>query len=137
MKPARASQFSDEASMESRLRATENAAVLKLVRLAGGVSAACGDKETEAALNEFLRTVPAGRQQRGLQSFLDCYMDSLLTCGRAVGEIVPAPGGRDIAAVLCGKRRTTIPFSANITAAMTNAAATTAASERNLRFSSA
>ena len=52
-----------------------DAAVLKLVRLAGGVSAACGDKETEAALHEFLRTVPAGRQQRGLQSFLDSYLD--------------------------------------------------------------
>ena len=79
-----------------------DAAVLKLVRLAGGVSAACGDKETEAALNEFLRTVPAGRQQRGLQSFLDSYLDCLLTCGRAVGEIVPTADGREIAAVLCG-----------------------------------
>ena len=63
-----------------------DAAVWKLVRLAGGVSVRCGEEKTEAALNEFLRTVPAGWGQRGIQSFLDCYLDSLLTCGRAVGE---------------------------------------------------
>lgn len=79
-----------------------DAAILKLVRLTGGVSAACQDKGAEKALNEFLRTVPAGWNQRGIQAFLDCYLDCLLTCGRAVGEIVPSRDGRDIAAVLCG-----------------------------------
>lgn len=79
-----------------------DAAILKLVRLAGGVSVRCGDRETEERLGEFLRTVPAGWNQRGVQSFLDCYLDCLLTCGRAVGEIVPTADGREIAAVLCG-----------------------------------
>jgi hypothetical protein len=79
-----------------------DAAILKLVRLAGGVTVRCGDKAVEDRLGEFLRTVPAGWNQRGLQSFLDCYLDCLLTCGRAVGEIVPTADGREIAAVLCG-----------------------------------
>ena len=79
-----------------------DAAMLKLVRLAGGVEAVCEDKGAEEALNQFLRTVPAGWNQRGIQSFLDSYMDCLLTCGRAVGEIVPSRDGREIAAVLCG-----------------------------------
>ena len=57
----------------------------------------------ETALKEFLRTVPVGRGQFGINSFLDCYLDSLLTCGRAVGEIVPAVGNRDIAALVCGR----------------------------------
>ena len=35
-----------------------DAAVLKLVRLAGGVGVTCQDKEAEQALNHFLRTVP-------------------------------------------------------------------------------
>ena len=35
-----------------------DAAVLKLVRLAGGVGVTCQDKEAERALNHFLRTVP-------------------------------------------------------------------------------
>ena len=34
---------------------------------------------------------------------MECYLDSLLTCGRAVGEIVPGSGNRDIAALLCGR----------------------------------
>lgn len=79
-----------------------DAAILKLIRLAGGLSVACGDKGAEAELNEFLRTVPVGWNQRGIQAFLDGYLDCLLTCGRAVGEIVPSQDGRDIAAVLCG-----------------------------------
>ena len=80
-----------------------DAAVLKLVRLAGGVGVTCQDKEAEQALNHFLRTVPVGWNQKGIQAFLDSYLDCLLTCGRAVGEMVPSRDGRDIAAVLCGR----------------------------------
>ena len=78
-----------------------DAAVTKLIRLTGGFSVRCPNPAAEKALAEFIRTVDTGRGQRGLQSFLDCYMDSMLTCGRAVGEIVPRGSG-DIAAVLCG-----------------------------------
>ena len=80
-----------------------DAAIYKLIRLSGGVTAACGDKAAERELKDFLKTVPAGRGQFGINAFLDCYLDSLLTCGRAVGEIVPTFGGRDIAALLCGR----------------------------------
>ena len=79
-----------------------DAAVLKLVRLTGGVGVVCQDTGVEEELNQFLRTVPAGWNQRGIQAFLDSYLDCLLTCGRAVGEIVPSRDGREIAAVLCG-----------------------------------
>ena len=78
-----------------------DAAIEKLIRLCGGFRASCSDPAVETELNRFLATVNTGRGQRGLQSFLDCYLDSMLTCGRAVGEIVP-DGARDIAAVLCG-----------------------------------
>lgn len=80
-----------------------DAAIYKLIRMAGGVTVTCGDKRAETALKEFLRTVPVGRGQFGINSFLDCYLDSLLTCGQAVGEIVPAVGNRDIAALVCGR----------------------------------
>ena len=79
-----------------------DAAIWKLVRLTGGLSAVCGDKKAEEELNEVLRTVPVGWNQMGIQTFLDSYLDGLLTCGRAVGEIVPSRDGREIAAVLCG-----------------------------------
>ena len=78
-----------------------DAAIGKIVRLCSGFHVSCGSAAIEAELNRFLATVNTGRGQRGLQSFLDCYLDSMLTCGRAIGEIVPAEG-REIAAVLCG-----------------------------------
>ena len=78
-----------------------DAAVGKLVRLCGGVTAACRDKLAQEELDRFLRTVDVGHGQRGIQTFLDQYLDSMLTCGRAVGEIVPREDGRDIAALLC------------------------------------
>lgn len=80
-----------------------DAAVAKLVRLCGGVSVRCREKSAQERLEQFLRGVPTGRGQQGIQSFLDCYLDSMLTCGRAVGEIVLDRGGREIAALLCGR----------------------------------
>lgn len=78
-----------------------DAAIGKLVRLCGGFSVTCSDAAVQRQLEDFVRTVETGRGQRGLQGFLDSYLDGMLTCGRAVGEIVVS-GGREIAAVLCG-----------------------------------
>ena len=79
-----------------------DAAIHKIIRLTGGVTVRCGDPGTERALQTFLRTVPTGRGQQGIEGFLAGYLDSLLVCGRAVGEMVPEPGMRGIAALLCG-----------------------------------
>jgi hypothetical protein len=78
-----------------------DAAIGKLIRLTGGVEAVCGEKTAERRLNQFLKSVPTGMGQEGIQSFLDCYLDSLLTAGRAAGEIVLTGDGGDIGAVLC------------------------------------
>ena len=80
-----------------------DAAIYKLIRMTGGVRATCQDAAAQRQLQTFLRTVPTGRGQQGINAFLDCYLDSLLVCGRSIGEIVPARGGRDIAALLCGR----------------------------------
>ena len=80
-----------------------DAAIYKLIRMTGGMTVDCGDKTAKRALGEFLRTVPAGRGQYGVSAFLEGYLDSLLTCGHAIGEIVPAAGNREIAAVLWGR----------------------------------
>ena len=63
-----------------------DAAITKLVRLVGGFEVECA--QGQEGLREFLRTVPCGRAQRGIHSFLSAYLDSLLTYGRAVGEMV-------------------------------------------------
>lgn len=80
-----------------------DAAIYKLIRMTGGVTAACEDSRAQRELERFLRTVPTGRGQAGINSFLDCYLDSMLTCGRAVGEMALSGGGREIAALLCGR----------------------------------
>ena len=48
-----------------------------------------------------VRLCPHVRTATAFNAFLDKYLDSLLTNGRAVGEIVPEPGARGIAALLC------------------------------------
>ena len=80
-----------------------DACIYKIIRLCGGVSAACTDPQAEEELQRFLERVPAGRGQRGVNAFLDQYLDSMLVFGRGVGEIVPTGDGRDIAALLCGR----------------------------------
>ena len=79
-----------------------DAAILKLIRLTGGVRVRTSDPAAQKGMDHFLRTVSTGRGQRGLQSFLDAYLDSMLTCGRAVGEILLSADKKDVAALLCG-----------------------------------
>lgn len=80
-----------------------DAAIYKLIRMTGGVSVQCDNQEAEKLLKEFLRVVPVGRGQFGINAFLECYLDSLLTSGQAVGEIVPSMGNKEIAALLCAR----------------------------------
>ena len=69
-----------------------DAAVGKLVRLSGGFGVHCSNLQAQKKLEEFLKNVPCGRGQVGMDSFLTGFVDSLLTYGRAVGEIVVAGG---------------------------------------------
>ena len=78
-----------------------DAAIWKLVRLCGGVLIRCADTRAQQGLNRFLDTVNTGRGQQGIQSFLDQYLDCMITCGQGVGEIVLDPQGKSIAALLC------------------------------------
>ncbi len=77
-----------------------DAAIWKLVRLCGGLTVRCGDAQAQSGLEEFFRNVDTGWGQRGIQSFLDRYLDDLFTCGHGLGEMVLTPDGRDIAALL-------------------------------------
>ncbi len=69
-----------------------DAAVGKMVRLCGGFTVECRNPEAQRRLGQFLETVPCGWGQVGMDSFLSGYLDSLLTYGRAVGEMVVAGG---------------------------------------------
>lgn len=82
-----------------------DAAMLKLVRLTGGVEALCQDKRAERELNHFLRTVPVGWNQKGIQAFLDSYLDCLLTAAGG-GRDRPSRDGREMQRCCAGTCRT-------------------------------
>ena len=67
-----------------------DAAVGKLVRLSGGFQVRCKNPLAQKKLEYFLANMPCGRGQVGIDSFLGGYVDSLLTVGRAVGEMIIA-----------------------------------------------
>ena len=69
-----------------------DAAVGKLVRLSGGFSVRCPNEKAQQRLEQFLKVVPCGRGQLGIGNFLSGYLDSMLTYGRAVGEMVVVNG---------------------------------------------
>ena len=77
-----------------------DAAVGKLVRLAGGFHVRCVNGQAQGKLEEFLKHVACGHGQVGIHSFFSAYLDSLLTYGRSAGELVVA-GGK-LRGVCCG-----------------------------------
>ncbi|MCC8136302.1 MAG: serine/threonine protein phosphatase [Ruminococcus sp.] len=65
-----------------------DAALMKIVRLTGGFNVICSDERFQEELDLFLENVPVGLTGKSLGDFVDNYLDSLLTYGSAVGEIV-------------------------------------------------
>lgn len=73
-----------------------DAALRRLVRLAGGVKITCGDPGIQQRLEEFLSRVPVNGINHGLGSFLDGHLDSMLTYGNGIGEMVTDEAGTQI-----------------------------------------
>ena len=65
-----------------------DAAINKIVRLIGSFSIVTSDPNAQDPLDEFLKTVKVGPHSFGIDSFISCYFDSMLTYGNAIGEIV-------------------------------------------------
>lgn len=65
-----------------------DAALMKIVRLTGGFRVICSDDRFQEELDRFLENVPVGLAGKSLSDFIDNYLDSLLTYGSAVGELV-------------------------------------------------
>ena len=70
-----------------------DAAVSKLVHLSGGFRVKCQNPQAQKRLEHFLAQMPCGYGQEGIECFLAGFLDSMLTYGRAVGEMVVS-GGR-------------------------------------------
>ena len=75
-----------------------DAAIMKLIRLLGEFSVQCADEMSQMAMDRFASQISVGGTGTGLNTFICSYFDQLLTCGRAVGEIVTYEDG-EIAAL--------------------------------------
>lgn len=65
-----------------------DAAICKIVRLTGGLVVTCTDERYQTLLDDFIENVPVGANGKSLGTFMDCFLDSLLTYGNAIGEIL-------------------------------------------------
>lgn len=65
-----------------------DACINKIVRLSGDFKLKCSDEMYQEELDDFVKNVRVGLAGQSLNSFVDCYLDSLLTYGNAVGEIL-------------------------------------------------
>ena len=79
-----------------------DAAVMKIIRLTGGFRVVCSDEAYQEELDRFLENVPVGISGRSIGTFVDNFLDSLLTYGSAVGEIAADPEEQKIAGLWTG-----------------------------------
>ena len=76
-----------------------DAAVCKIIRLLGTFEVKTADKRCQSIADSFVNDVSVGAAGNGLDKFIFAYMDSLLTYGEAVGEMVLSRDGRRVAAL--------------------------------------
>ncbi len=65
-----------------------DACIQKIVRLCGDFTIKSLDEQYQDELDEFVNSVRVGISGQSLNCFVDSYLDSLLTYGNAVGEIL-------------------------------------------------
>ena len=66
-----------------------DAAIDKIIRLVGKFRIIADEPSAQAAADEFLRGVRVNGSSMGLMAFVNEYLDSLLTYGEAIGEMLP------------------------------------------------
>lgn len=79
-----------------------DAAITKIVRLTGGFSLISPDARFQESLDRFCAEIPVGLHGRSVNCFADSFLDSLLTYGSAVGEIVLDEDEKNVAGLWNG-----------------------------------
>ncbi len=85
-----------------------DAAVMKIIRLTGGFRLISSDENYQEQLDRFCTGVPVGLKGKSLNCFADTFLDSLLTYGSAVGEIVIDNENREISGLWNGDASVTV-----------------------------
>jgi hypothetical protein len=78
-----------------------DAAITKLVRLTGGFKLLAETEKTTEELERFFAKLPICASGSSLNTFCEIYLDSLLTYGRAFGEILISERTRGISGLYC------------------------------------
>lgn len=78
-----------------------DAAISKLVRLTGGFKICCDNKQIQMQLEDFFSQLPVSVSGSSLNTFMEIYLDSLLTYGRAFGEILLSENTRSVSGLYC------------------------------------
>ncbi len=79
-----------------------DSALMKIIRLTGGFKVICSEEKLQSELDFFLENVPVGIDGKSISTFADNFLDSILTYGSAIGEIVPDTSGKCIAGLWNG-----------------------------------
>ena len=66
-----------------------DAAICKIVRLIGRFNVITEDKACQKIADDFVKGVKTNGSSNGINNFIYSYLDSLLTYGEAVGEMIP------------------------------------------------
>ena len=66
-----------------------DAAICKIVRLIGKFNIVTEDKACQKIADDFVKGVKTNGSSNGMNNFIYSYLDSLLTYGEAVGEMIP------------------------------------------------
>ncbi len=85
------SNSSYENRLYERLRETVpiiDACINKIIRLTGNYKVKASNKNYQDELDNFLQSVKVGISGQSLYAFTDTYLDSLLTYGKSVGEML-------------------------------------------------
>lgn len=73
-----------------------DSALMKIIRLTGGFKVICSEEKLQSELDFFLENIPVGIDGKSISTFADNFLDSILTYGSAIGEIVPDISGKCI-----------------------------------------
>lgn len=76
-----------------------DAALCKIVRLIGKFSVVTSDGRCQSLADDLIKNVKTNGSSSGLYGFVYSYLDSLLTYGEAVGEMIPDASGYGIKAL--------------------------------------
>ena len=80
-----------------------DAALSKIVRLTGSYSVIASDPAVQKQLDGFVQQIPCDFSGQSLQSFTDRFLDSLLICGNALGELLVDSRRRCITGLHCAE----------------------------------